>query len=207
MKDYSMKTTTSLARGLLALATVLAPLAAQAQSNDRNYNNKPTMMGWNNSYIGLSAGKSDFSLGNGIGIFGSEQGDTAYRLHGGSYFNANVGLEMAYTDFGKVNRAGGTTKADGISLSVVGKLPLSESFNLIGRIGSTYGRTRVSSDPTSGVATGETYDFGLSYGVGAEFQFNPRWSAVLDYDSHNLKFAGDQYDRIGVTTLGARYRF
>ncbi|WP_114970924.1 outer membrane protein [Rhodoferax ferrireducens] len=46
-----------------------------------------------------------------------------------------------------------------------------------------------------------------SYGVGAEYKFTPQWSAVLQYDEHDLKFAGDNRDRISVVSLGARYRF
>ncbi len=187
-----------LASLFVAAASLAAATGAQAQS---------ILPGASSSYIGLNAGQSDFSLDNGTGIFGSDRHDTAYSIYVGSYFNYNFGFEVGYTDFGSVSRAGGRTKADGINLSLVGKLPLGESFNLLGKLGTTYGRTDVSSAAGSGIAAGSESDFGWSYGVGAEFTFNPKWSAVLQYDEHDLKFAGGGRDRVSATSLGVRYRF
>ncbi|MDO8250336.1 MAG: outer membrane beta-barrel protein [Rhodoferax sp.] len=186
----------------LAAASLAAVSGAQAQSSMGN-----DLYGAGKSYIGLNAGESDFSLGNGTGAFGSERHDTAYNVYVGNYFSTNFGFEFGYTDFGRVNRAGGRTKADGINVSLVGKLPLGDSFNLLGKVGTTYGRTEVSSAPGSGVTAGDESAFGWSYGVGAEYTFSPQWSAVLQYDEHDLKYAGDQRDRISAVTLGVRYRF
>ena len=158
-------------------------------------------------YIGFNIGQTDYSLGNGIGIFDSDRHDTAYNIYAGSFFNKNFGLELGYTDFGSVNRAGGNTKADGINLSLVGKLPLGESFNLLGKLGTTYGRTEVSSRPGTGIPTGTERGWGVSYGIGAEYMFTPQWSAVLQYDEHDLNFAGGSRERVNVTSIGARYRF
>jgi len=86
-------------------------------------------------------------------------------------------------------------------------LPLSESFNLLGKIGSTYGRTSVSSLPGSGVVDGNENGWGLSLGLGAEYMITPQWSGVLQYDAHEMKFVGGGRDRVAVTSLGLRYRF
>lgn len=187
----------------VAAASLVAVAGAQAQSGSSAY----SLYGAGNSYIGLNAGQSDFSLGNGNGTYGSDKHDTSYNIYAGSYFNNNFGFEIGYTDFGSVSRAGGKTKADGINLSVVGRLPLSTSFNLLGKLGTTYGRTDVSTGAGSGVTAGSESDFGWSYGVGAEYAFNPQWSAVLQYDEHNLKFAGGDRNRVSATSLGLRYRF
>lgn len=189
----------------LAAAGLVAGASAHAQTgmSGSNY----SLAGPGASYIGLNVGKSDFSLGNGSDLFSSENKDTAYNVYGGSYFNNHLGMELGYTNFGKINRAGGTTKAEGINLSLVGRLPLSPSFNLLGKVGTTYGRTDVSASPASGVATGRESGFGLSYGIGAEYTFSPTWSAVAQYDAHDLKFAGGEKDRVGAASLGLRYRF
>lgn len=159
------------------------------------------------AYIGFNVGRSNFNLNNGLGAFGSERGKTSYSLYGGSYFNDYLGLELGYTDFGRINRAGGQSKAEGFNIGLVGKLPLSPSFNLLGRLGTTYGRTDVSSNIASGVTAGRDTGWGGSYGIGAEFAFNTQLSAVLQYDEYNLKFAGNNRDRINTTSLGLRYRF
>jgi OmpA-OmpF porin, OOP family len=192
----------TLSATILAVAAFTAGGAAQAQSNT-NY----ALYGPGAAYVGLNVGKSDFSLGNGIGLFASEKRDTVYNIYTGSYFNENFGLELGYTNFGKVARAGGTTKAEGFNLSLIGRAPISPSFNLIGKLGSTYGRTDVSAAPGAGIATGRETGFGVSYGLGAEYVFNPQLSAVLQYDEHRMKFAGDSRERVNATTVGLRYRF
>lgn len=199
-----MKQTPRLMSSLLAAMTALVfVMDAQAQSS----NSSNMMTARRTSYIGLSAGQTDFTLDSGSGLFGSEKRDTVYSLYAGSYFSNNFGVEFGYTDFGRINRAGGSTKADGVNLSVVGKLPLSDSFNLLGKIGTTYSRTEVSSAAGSGITAGTENDFGWTYGVGAEFAFTPQWSMTLQYDEHNLKYPGGNRDRLNVTTLGARYYF
>jgi OmpA-OmpF porin, OOP family len=160
-------------------------------------------------YVGLQGGPSDFSRSNGgNGLFSSEDRNTAYSLTLGNYFfNSNMGMEVGYTNFGQVSRGGGTTKAEGINISLIGKMPLSPSFNLLGKVGTTYGHTEVSSQPASGIAQGSESGFDWSYGVGAELVFNPLWSAVLQYDEHFMKFVGNGSDRLSTTTIGMRMRF
>jgi len=185
---------------LLAVAALTAVAGAQAQSNYALY--APGA-----SYAGLNIGSSNYSLGSGFGPFANDDKDTVYNLYTGSFFTPNLGFELGYTNFGKVERAGGQTKAEGINLSLVGRAPITSSFNLLGKLGTTYGRTDVSAFPGSGVVSGKETGFGISYGIGAEYSFNPQLSAVLQYDEHKLKFAGDGRDRVNATTVGLRYRF
>ena len=196
-----MKNSSLTSRLFVVAAACAAALGAQAQST------APSMYAPVSSYFDLGVGQSDFSLGNGTGLFGADRRDMSYSLRAGGFSSNNLGAEIGYTDFGSINRAGGTTKAQGINLSLLGKLPLNASFNLLGKLGTTYARTRVSSDPLSGVAQGSERGFGLSYGLGAEYVFSPQWSTVLQYESQKLKFAGDETDRVGLTTVSARYRF
>ena len=84
---------------------------------------------------------------------------------------------------------------------------MGNSFNLLGRLGATYGRTEVSSIIASGIVAGKQTGWGGSYGISAEFMFNLQLYAVLQYDEYNLKFAGGTRDRINTTSLGLRYRF
>ncbi len=190
---------------LVAAASLTMTAGALAQSNMRSNNSSMYVPG--SGYVGLTAGQSDYSLDNGLNLFGSDQKDNAYGIQVGGYANNNFGMELGYTDFGTVNRAGGNTTADGFNISVIGKLPLNPSFNLLGKIGTTYSRTEVTANPVSGVASGDESGFGLSYGLGVEYVITPQWSATLQYDSHDMKFAGDRNDRVAVTSLGVRYRF
>lgn len=202
--------TRTLSATALAMAALAATTGAQAQtssSTSASASSNYSFYAPGSRYFGLNIGQSDFSLPSGAGGFPSDNKDTSYNIYGGSYFNNNFGVELGYTDFGKVNRGGGETEAEGINLSLVGRLPMSNSFNLLGKVGTTYGRTRVSASPASGLATGTESDWGVSYGIGAEWAFTPALSAVLAWDEHNLKFVGSGKDRVSTTSLGLRYRF
>ena len=201
---YSRNLVAAIAIACASLATVSV---AQAQTSTSRSGSGFSMYSPGSSYIGFNAGQSDFSLGNGTGLFSGDDKDTAYSIYAGSFFNQYMGLELGYTDFGKAKRGGGDSKAMGFNLSLVGKYPIGTSFNLLGKVGGTYGRTEVSSLPGSGIRSGKEDGFGVSYGVGAEYLFTPQLSAVAQYDEHRLKFAGAGRDRIGVAALGLRYRF
>lgn len=187
----------------VAIAALTSGMAAHAQSTSGGY----SMYSPGSGYIGLNAGQSDYRIGNGNGTTASDPKDTAYSIYGGSYFNNNFGFEIGYNDFGRITRGGGTTKAEGINLDLVGRLPLSNSFNLLGKVGTTYTRTDTSATLASGVTSGRESDWGWNYGIGVEWAFNPAWSAVLQYDEHDAKFAGGSKDSINVTSVGLRYRF
>ncbi|MEO8390793.1 MAG: outer membrane beta-barrel protein [Polaromonas sp.] len=204
--------TRRLSATVLAAAALAAAAGAQAQSNNSSSSSNMSSSNYSfyapgSRYFGLNVGSSDFSLPSGAGGFPSDNRDTSYNIYGGSYFNNNFGLELGYTDFGKVNRGGGQTDAEGINLSLVGRLPLSNSFNLLGKLGTTYGRTHVSAAPASGLATGSESNWGMSYGIGAEWAFTPALSAVLAWDEHNLKYPGGSKERLSTTSIGLRYRF
>jgi hypothetical protein len=191
-------------RTLLAAAVLLGGAQfANAQSST------PSMMGNGASYIGLSGGSADYSRMNGSnGVYHNGDHDNAYSLTAGNYFiNPNVGMELGYTNFGSIERAGGRTKAEGINISLIGKMPVGNSFNLLGKVGTTYGHTEVSAAPASGVQSGSESGFDWSYGVGAELVINPQWSAVVQYDENYMKFAGQSSQRVTTTTIGARMHF
>ena len=202
-----MKTHSKMTFALAAATLLFAGFAHAQTSTTSAARSGYSMYAPGSAYIGFNAGQSNLKLNNGNGAFGIEKGKTTYSLYGGSYFNDYLGLELGYADFGRINRGGGQTKAEGFNIGLVGKLPLSPSFNLLGRLGTTYGRTDVSSNIASGVPAGKETGWGGSYGVGAEFAFNTQLSAVLQYDEYNLKFAGGNRDRINTTSVGLRYKF
>lgn len=190
---------------VLAIAALTGAVGAQAQMS--NY----SLYAPGSGYVGVNIGQSDYSLEGGLRGFGfnfdADDKDTAFNIYTGSFFHPNFGFEVGYTHFGKIDRAGGSTKAEGINLSLVGRAPVSQQFNLLAKLGTTYGWTDVSAVPATGIASGDEKGFGMSYGLGAEYAFNPTMSAVLQYDEHRLKFAGTGRDRVSTTTVGLRYRF
>jgi opacity protein-like surface antigen len=161
------------------------------------------------SYIALNLGTSDLSRPiSAFGLFGGDQQSSNYGVAMGNYFAGhNYGLELGYTDFGSVNRYGGSTKVDGINLSMLGRLPLSATFNLLGKLGTTYSRTDVSTNAANSTKSGSERGFDWSYGVGAEMVLSPQWSATLQYDEHFVKYPSTGNERVSATTLGARFHY
>lgn len=200
-----MKTSTKLSFAL-ATATLAVAGFAQAQSTMQSGGGM-SMYSPGATYLGFNLGQSSYRLNNGSGGFPSDQRKTSYNLYGGSYFNEYLGVELGYIDFGSIARAGGSTKASAFNVGLVGKFPVGMSFNVLGRLGASYGRTDVSSSPASGIVAGNQGGWGSSYGVGGEYMFNTQMSAVLQYDEYNLKFAGGNRDRINSTSVGLRYKF
>ncbi len=202
-----MKNAHKLSATLAALTLAMAG-AAQAQSSMSSTSTRGnSMYAPGGTYLGFNAGQSNYRLNNGAGGFASENRKNAYSIYGGGYFNNNFGVELGYTDFDRINRAGGSTRAEGYSVSLIGKAPLSPAFNLLGKIGTTYGRTDVSTNPASGIVPGKESKWGLSYGIGAEYAFTPSVSAVLQYDEYRMKFAGTGNEKVSNTSLGLRYNF
>jgi hypothetical protein len=190
--------------GTALIATALLSCATMAQAQSAANASRNT----GNDYIGFNAGSSDLARPiAGFGVLGGGQQTNVYSLSAGHYFaDRNYGIEVGYTDFGSVSRSGGSTKVDGINVSLIGRAPLGQSFNLLGKIGATYGRTDVSSSAASGVQAGSERGFDVSYGLGGEYLINPNWSALLAYDEHYVKYPGNR-ERASATTLGLRYRY
>ena len=159
-------------------------------------------------YIGLSGGRSAYSLNGGPSGLGLayDDSDSAYKLYAGGFFHPNMGVELGYLNAGTARRLGGETKAHGFNLSLVGRAPLTEQFDVFGKIGTTYGRTRTSGLAATGVELGKENGFGLSYGLGARWAFTPQWAAVVEWERHKFKFS-DGGDHVNLTTVGVQYRF
>lgn len=161
------------------------------------------------SYIALNAGASDLTRPiTAFGAYGGAQQGQVYSIAMGNYFEGtNYGLEAGYVDFGSVSHYGGTSKVDAITLSMIGRIPLSSTFNLLGKVGTTYSRTDVSTNVANSNLAGAERGFDWSYGVGGEFMVTPQWAATLQYAEHFVKYPQTGNERVSSTTLGVRYYY
>jgi hypothetical protein len=193
---------------VLTVAALAGSSAVQAQSYTPS-GPVASMFTPGTSYLAFNAGTSDLSRPiTAFGVFGGEQQGQAYGVAMGNFFaGQNYGVELAYSNFGSVNRYGGSTKVDGITLSLLGRLPVSANFNLLGKVGTTYSRTDVSTNAANSNLAGSERGFDWSYGLGGEFVINPQWSATLQYSEHFVKYPTTGNERISATTLGARYYY
>ncbi len=137
-----------------------AMLLAQAAYAEETWSNPD----WANSawYIGAGIGRSQATIdqerlvrslsasGASSVAFSSDERDTAYKLFLGKQLSRNFALEGAYFDLGKFGFNAVTTPAGnlngnvsfrGVSLDLLGQLPLSERFSVYGRVGANYAKT------------------------------------------------------------------
>ena len=190
-----------------AAATALVlPVAAQNQPRGDSVRSpwQPTL---GRSHLGLTLGRSNYSVPCGSIAFTCDDSDRSLRLHANTMVGNFWGVELGYLNMGRIARAGGETKAQGLNLSLVGKAPLASSFGVFGKVGTTYGRTETTSLASSAIASGTDRGFGLSYGAGVSFDFTPRLSATVEWESNDFRFSGSGRDPVRSTSLGLQYRY
>ena len=165
------------------------------------------MPGKGRSYIGLSLGRSRYGVTCGATSLSCDTRDSSVQVAAGAMAGNFWGVELGYLDMGRISRGGGTTRARGLDLSLAGKVPLWQSLGVFGKIGTTYGRTETSVVAGSTLAAGSERGFGLSYGAGVSYDFTPRLSATVAWDSHDFRFAGGTRDAVRATSLGLQYKY
>ncbi len=194
----------------LALVTLAMTLGSSANAQTSPAPASASGTNWytpiGGRYVGIDIGSARYSGGCGLGGLSCEDNSDAYSVYAGGMWNKNFGMEIGATDFGSVDRAGGTAKAYGFSLKAVGVAPLTESLAAYAKAGTLYSHTKVTADAGAGVNTGNDSGWGLTYGVGLSFDFSPKVAAVLAWDRSNVHFAGNQ-EHIHTTSLGLKYRF
>lgn len=194
---------------MLAVASGAAS-AASAQSASSS--NNPSNWYDNYYYLGIAGGQSTFQfheqdivsgrLSSGVigsGITSHDNKDSAFRIFGGYQFNRFWALEAAYFDLGSskfsssiypTGTFNGEIKVRGGSLDLVGTLPLSDRFAILGRIGGHYSRTQ---DAFNG--TGNASNVGGSpstrktdgkVGAGLQYAFSEGFMMRLEGDRYRV---------------------
>lgn len=203
--------------GLIAAAVATLGLAcsvpAAAQRTDRTATSprgtfSDVTYPWQSrfwGYTGLSVGGGNYNLSCIPGLACDE--DTGVvKLFAGGRFNNVIGFEAGYVNLGKAQFGGGDAEAHGLNLSLVAGFPLGTNTSVFGKLGTTYGRTKVSGTVPA-VQTGSEDDWGLSYGIGAQLGLTDRWAVRVDADRYRFQFLNSGRRNIDTLTVGVQYRF
>jgi OOP family OmpA-OmpF porin len=165
------------------------------------------------SYYGaLDAGQSTTVACSGLasGVDGcNDTAKTLFRIAGGYQFTPEWGTEVSYADYGKAS-AGmilGTTvdwQISGFQLSGTGTFQLSDEFDLIAKLGIA--RTKLT---LSGGVSATATSTKLASGIGAQYNFNKKYSARIQYE--DLGLVGDKNTtgttKVTLLTVGLVYKF
>jgi opacity protein-like surface antigen len=159
-------------------------------------------------YIGASAGESKFrtDCNRTITQFQCDTKDTGFKVYAGGRMSEWLGLEIGYTDFGRINASGGEVDAWAVPLSLVAGVPFGDRFSVFGKLGGLYGRTDVTASLDSLIETGHKSGWGWTYGVGGAFALTPTIQIRADWDRHKLDFAGGRED-VDMLSAGLQFRF
>ncbi len=192
----------ALITGLAALGLVTSASSFAQQSDTR--------MPWRGDfwgYIGASGGESKFRTDcASTNVFKCDKRDTGFKVYAGGKMSEVLGIEIGYTDFGKISASGGDTKAWAVPISLTAGIPLGQRFNIFGKIGGVYARTDVDASPTTLVDRGHKNGWGWTWGAGATFKVTQNFDIRADWDRYKLDFIGGRRD-IDMLTAGAQFRF
>ncbi len=200
----------ALSHGTVAIAALGIAFGACAQSSQSGLAREigDSSAKADKSFIDLSVGKSTYntSCGNVAGLSCS-RGTTSYSLTAGNMITENLGIELSAMNFGNTDRAGGSVSARGLNLAAVGHVPMGDTFALEGKIGPTFGVTKVSVPAMAGLPSGKERGLGLGYGVALDVNFARGLHGSVGWEQHDFKFAGQGRSAVSNVTLALGYSF
>lgn len=120
-----------------------------------------------------------------------EDENNLYEVSLGYRFLPFFGIELGYSDLGDFGGDFASAEIDGLSASVVGILPVTESFKIYGEVGQFYSDIDVDVDSLDYNETFE--DETLFYGVGVSFRVaDPLW-VNAEYQRYKVEVNGDDW--------------
>lgn len=184
-----------------SFAQETAPSTSVPVESDNRYSIIPFTT---HGYVGASLGESKYDIDCASG-FSCDRKGTGFKIFTGGRVRDIIGLEVSVLEMGKAVRAGGTTWARGLNLSVIGNLPIGDRFSVFGRLGGTYGWTKTESN-TSSLQSGKDRGVGLAYGVGINFNLSTNWGLRGEWERHRFEFVNAK-DDVDLYTIGFNYKF
>jgi OOP family OmpA-OmpF porin len=183
-------------------------------------------------YGGLSIGQSRATidedritatlLGEGLSTtaMSRDERDTAYRLFGGYQFNRYLGLEAGVFGLGTFGFKSttvpegtltGQIKLQGLSLDLVGTLPLSERWSAIGRIGAQSAHAHDSFRGTGAVSVANANpsksEINYKVGAGLQYEINPSFFVRGEVERYRINDAVGNRGDIDVVSLSLVFPF
>ena len=130
-----------------------------------------------NLYVRGNVGPSSYDIGGGYG----NQNDVMVGAAIGYTFSPNIGVEVGFNDYGKVNFGGFDASAKSSHASLILTAPLNNQFSIYGRAGVASTDRKVSG---YGGSASETKTEGL-FGIGVGYNFAKNLTGTIEYQKLN----------------------
>ncbi len=158
------------------------------------------------SPLGLNLSRIRYALPCSLGSFLCSDETRSAALPGHAARSDRWAVEMGYVQLGRLERSGGAARAEGLNVSLVGKVPVGASWGVFGKLGTTWGRTDTTALAAGTSASGNESGLGVSYGAGVSWALSPHATATLGWESYDFRFAGGR-DPVRTTSLGLQWRY
>jgi len=149
-------------------------------------------------YVGGSIGSSHYK-GSDIGGVATDRSSSGGKLYGGYGFTPNLAVEAGYADVGKASSALGDVKGKGVFVDLVGKVPFTDSFSAIGRVGAFNGKASA----TGGASERSTQP---KVGLGVQWDMNKQTGIRAEWERYRFKAFNEKADA-DLYTIGVNYQF
>lgn len=160
--------------------------------------------------------QSGFFIGGSYGGYKSHGGEfdddrDLYGISAGYRFNPFFAVEADYIDFGKFGEDDVRSDLKGLSLAVMGRLPVTQAFGVYAKVGAFASDMEVKAFDDS-----ETYDEVSPFvGAGVDFMVSQSLTAFAEYDRYNLDIDEDDFNgqvtnsgpKFDTARVGLRYTF
>lgn len=183
-------------------------------------------------YVGFGAGQSQahidhvriqqslMSQGLSTTTLTEDGQDTGYKAYLGFPIHPNWAVEAGYFDLGRFGfnattspngSLTGSARIRGLNLDLVGTLPVTERWSLMGRVGAAHARAQSRFSSTGAVAvsdpTSDRRETNYKYGLGTQYAFTPSLSLRLEAERYRVNDAVGRRGDVDLVTLGLVYRF
>ena len=206
---------------LVTLAGLGTLMASSAFAQDSYY------------YGGLSVGTSRAKLNEeritasqlpaGVTATGikSDDRETGYKVFGGYQANRYIGFEAGYFSLGKFTYQGITNPAGtidgklnfkGVNADIVGTLPVTDNFSVIGRVGAQFTRTRTAfsgtgaANPVTDPAPNQR-ETNYKVGAGVQYAFSPSVLGRAEVERYRVNEAVGGHGVVNTVTVGLVFPF
>lgn len=130
--------------------------------------------------------------------------DSALRVFGGYQVNRILAAEVGYANLGETRGTGVLVKGNSWDASIVAGWPVAGALSVHGRLGAY----RANLKGGSALAGQQHDNYGLTYGLGAQFDATPNLGLRFDWQEYSgAGGSGIPHSDIRLLSLGALWRF